>query len=49
MLNERTMKAICRDLGLNYPESKTELAALLQEIEAHGRTCISRLCQDVHI
>ena len=49
MLNERTMKAICRDLGLNYPESKTELAALLQDIEVYGRTCISRPCQYDHI
>ncbi|EPS96328.1 hypothetical protein FOMPIDRAFT_115759 [Fomitopsis schrenkii] len=37
MLNERTMKAICQDLGLRYPESsKTEMAALLQDVETHG-------------
>lgn len=40
MLNDRTLKAICRDLGLKYNEnSKRELVALLQEVETRGCTC----------
>ncbi|KZT67505.1 hypothetical protein DAEQUDRAFT_767055 [Daedalea quercina L-15889] len=42
-LNERTMKAICRDFGLDHPElGKNELVSLLHEVEVHGLDSVSQ-------